>query len=247
MKIKINFICDINNILKDYIKHINNKNVLHIYFGKNFVINNNIDSCVLKKVNEGTLQKVIDGIKATQYYLDEELEKDLLIENYEWKICIGQENFMFDYPFTLEDVIFLPYNFIEESNMKFLIKTLFHEYIHVSQRIKPKIWEKHIAENTRDKYSVNWRKLKQRVPYENLNDIIIWNPDTYYDDNYVIEDNKKLYKAYLILDDNNGFTTKWFELSEDNFKPINKSIYKYEHPFEMLAYLLSNCIDKKQI
>ena len=247
MSIKINFICDIDSVLSDYIRHINNKRLLTVYFGEKFD-NNNINNCVYNNLNERIINKIVECIGIAQYFLDRELSKEnreLLIDNYEWKICVGKDGFMFDYPFTLEDVIFLPMSYINESDIKMLSKTLFHEYIHISQRKIPGKWDKHIDNVSKTKYNINWKKIKN-IKHSNLNDVIIWNPDTYYNDNFVIENDDIYYKGYLILGDDNKFQTKWFEFDGNKFIPT-KSIYKYEHPYEMLAYLLSNCVDKKDI
>jgi hypothetical protein len=171
-----------------------------------------------------------------------------------WKISICQ-NIMFNYPFTLEDVIFLPIDYIiEEFNLnrnKKIIITLIHEKIHIAQRFNEIIWEKFIQQNN------NWKKINSnQVEFNLINsniflnknlledeNIFIFNPDTLYNNFKYIwtNDGQKFYYGNYILNiKNKKINKKYFELDLINNKLIPSNIeLEEEHPFEYYAYKLS--------
>ena len=149
---------------------------------------------------------------------------------------------MFDFPYTLKDTIFFPMEYVNKSSNKELIKTLFHEYIHICQRINPSEWTKYINEYSKTEYSCEWIRIKdvQNIP---LNEITILNPDTYYVNDYMFIKNNKCYKGNLVYQKNGHFKTEWFLYENGNLNKINDNLFQYEHPFEMLAYEISKCVD----
>ena len=166
-----------------------------------------------------------------------------------WYFCI-YDNMMFNLPFTLQNIIFIPIQFLNScfntNNKRQFINTIIHEKLHVFQRNNHLKWTRYI--NMFDK---NWIKITKKSPIYNLisntnlhqiiNYPIIVNPDTYYDFKYIYKLNDKLYYGVLILI-NNILKTQWF-LIDPNTNTITKSdlfILEHEHPYEIYAYELAN-------
>ena len=237
MEIKINFICHINEIFDDYIKYIKEEHK-GIYFGNNY---NKLEDAVYCLLDYDVINKITECIRYTDYCIKKN-DNNLIIKNLPWNICITKKNFMFDFPYTLKDTIFFPMEYINKATDKELIVTLFHEYIHICQRINPSEWNKYINEYSKTEYSCEWIRIKdvQNIP---LNEIIILNPDTYYVNDYMFIKNNKCYKGNLVYQQNGRFKTEWFLYENGNLNKINDNLFKYEHPFEMLAYEISKCVD----
>ena len=238
MEIKINFICNIRDIFDDYIKYIKEEHK-SIYFGNKY---NEIEDNVYCLLDSDIINKIVECIRYTDYCIKKN-DNNLIIQNLPWNICITKKNFMFDFPYTLKDTIFFPMEYINRSTNKELIKTLFHEYIHICQRINPSEWNKYINKYSKTKYSCEWIKIKDIKNIPLLNEIIILNPDTYYEDDYLLKKNNKYYKGNLVYQQDGRFKTEWFLYENGNLNKINDKLCQYEHPFEMLAYEISNCVD----
>ena len=136
---------------------------------------------------------------------------------------------MFNLPFTLDNIIFIPFEYNTSNNDDELITTFIHEQIHIYQRFNLKEWDKYITKNT------NWRLCKIKL-MKNM----IYNPDTFYKKYsycYVLND----VKYYCFL--NKSFEKEWVD--DDNMVIYNnKNLPNYEHPFEELAYTLSKDISE---
>ena len=153
--IKINYVTKIdllNPLFLNFFKTIPKKSQ-NIYYDKDlkyYIINNISNDIVL--FNEKCIKK-------SNYLLNKYLYKDLFKNNKinNWNICITKNNFMFNFPFTLGNIIFLPYEYIINAihkNDNDYIITLIHEKIHIYQRYNMNIWDNYIH-----KYS-NWLKIK---------------------------------------------------------------------------------------
>jgi hypothetical protein len=61
---------------------------------------------------------------------------------------------MWNLPFTLEDIIFIPISYIKSSysnnSYQNFTKTMFHERIHISQRLNINKWNNYIQNNIKD-------------------------------------------------------------------------------------------------
>ena len=239
--IKINYITKIETLdplFKNFFNNIPYK-IHHLYYEKKIMeyIQNTISNEIIL-FNE-------KNIREANYLLNKYLSNNLSnnLNNNEnintWNICITKNNFMFDFPFTLGSIIFLPISYIiscdKESKNNEYITTLIHEKIHIYQRYNLNIWNKYI-----EKYS-NWKKIN--INYLLNSDNIIYNPDTLYINNqylYIIDN--ILYFGYL----NKELKTEWINI--DNKEIItNKLLPEYEHPFEELAYKISNDLINKKI
>ena len=175
---------------------------------------------------------------------------------FNWNISICQ-NIMFDFPFTLSDVIYIPLNYIikcSKSNDKIaFITTLIHEKLHIGQRTNELVWEKFILEQDNKWIKIsntnNIFQLIENNIYQNPNNLInttneefISNPDTFYPNfKYVYLDNGKLYYGHYVY---NKVTKKinknFFQIDIDGGKifSINKE-FDQEHPYETYAYKIS--------
>ena len=200
-----------------------------------------VDS-IYNDINNKILLYMTENIEIADDIIKKELDKKLILDNFSWKICLTKEDFLFNNPFTLDDIIFMPFEYIQKNikNRKELIKTLIHEYIHISQRFNNDIWNIYI-----NKKNKKWIMLDYKIDDNMINDNYILNPDTYeynrsflYNDN----DNDKLY--YGRFEYHNKLKICWYEFINNNFIRTNKNIHKYEHPYEEMAYILSENLDK---
>lgn len=189
-------------------------------------------------------------------------EKILFGNINEWIISICM-NIMFEYPFTLDKVIFLPYNYIKEcfisSNKLKLIETLIHEKLHIGQRYGEKIWEDFI-----NKKDSNWKKIKDNNSlYKIINNflededksllkndlIFISNPDTWYKDfKYLYQISNNLYYGHYVYNIKTKLLKKKYYLIDiqNNIFIETNEILDEEHPYETYAYaiakkLISSC------
>jgi hypothetical protein len=177
----------------------------------------------------------------------------LLYKSNIWKIFI-YDNMMWNLPFTLDDIIFIPIKYIKLSsinnNYYEFTKTIIHERIHVSQRINLNIWNNYIKENNDEWIKIEnndeiFKFIKNFNFYDLFNNINIINPDTSYDDfTYLYKYDNNLYYGLFVLIDSNPII-KWLKINTntDNnfyFEKINLNINKTEHPFEYYAYKLSD-------
>ena len=157
---------------------------------------------------------------------------------------------MFNYPFTLDDIIFIPIDYIltlykyESSKTKTLINTLIHEKIHIAQRTNEFEWEQFIKQNNK------WEKILPNNIEFNLIDtniklnrdllekeqIFILNPDSTYNNfNYIWignenenenknenldELNSKYYIHYIYDKKTNKIEKKYFQIDIKKFKLV---------------------------
>jgi hypothetical protein len=168
---------------------------------------------------------------------------------------------MFNYPFTLDKTIFMPYDYINECfstrNKTKLIETLIHEKLHIGQRFYENIWENYIQNQ-----DSNWIKIKsddllnkminESVENENnllnkINSTFISNPDTWYENFkyiYKISDNY-YYGQYVYNKKNKKISKKYYLIDKNNKKLIEcNDILDEEHPYETYAYEISKKLIK---
>lgn len=226
-KIKVNYITDIEkikSITDDFFKNIP-KNQHYKYV-------DNLDNQILQKIPKKIINRNNTIIKKANFLLNKYLENDLKKNNVlnEWNICLTNNNFMFNFPFTLDNIIFMPLKYNISNNDDELITTFIHEQIHIYQRFNLKEWNEYILKNTK------WRLCKIKL-IKNM----IYNPDTFYKKySYCYVLNNVKYYCFL----NKSFDLEWID--EDNMVIYNeKNLPNYEHPFEELAYTLSKDISKK--
>ena len=227
------FIKDIEEIFNNYYNKISSN--------KQYYFNNTVKDNICQEIDNKILIYLVENIEIADNILNLELDKKFIIEDFDWKICLTKENFLFNNPFTLGDVIFMPKKYIIDNiNSKErinIIKTLVHEYIHISQRYKGNIWNEHILVNT------NWILLDYKINDNNINNNYILNPDTYYLKNsFLYKNNNKLY--YGRFEFNKKLQVCWYEFINNKYLKVNKNISKYEHPYEEMAYTLTENLEK---
>jgi hypothetical protein len=137
-----------------------------------------------------------------------------------WNIALVTGNiYEGGYPHTREDIIFLPFDFLIHADTRSIVKTLIHEKIHVLQRMYPdsKLLQSFLLSN-------NFSKFKSLDEFRKMNVRTRSNPDL---DNWIYSDGIKFY---------------YCEYSSDFPKSIMDVIQpnENEHPFELMAYQLSN-------
>lgn len=182
-----------------------------------------------------------------------------------WKIFIV-DNVMWNLPFTLEDIIFMPLSKMKKSldidSYYEISRTLIHERIHVLQRLNPKEWIDYIYYKNK-----NWILVEFNTPLFNfINDyninklmdlMVVINPDTvYYDFKYVYKKDNQMYYGILYLNPDKVVQVQWFKIHERKntqydkenisfyFEKLDKVILDYEHPFEEYAYKISEELTK---
>lgn len=242
--LKVNFNIDCEKEVNIFL--LENRTIKNYYLEENYNISIN-----LIDYNQEIYLWLIDCIqKASKKILSNKKYIKLFENVYQWNICICS-NIMFNYPFTLSNIIYLPLTYIEfcfsnNDTLKF-IETLIHEKIHLGQREKEKEWEKFINNNSK-----NWIKIKSNTDIFNLlqeltknNDKFnfISNPDTFYKDfKYIYKDtDKKYYYGQYIFDEyTKQIKIKYLEIDINKkiFIPTNK-VLEEEHPYEIYAYKIS--------
>jgi hypothetical protein len=142
----------------------------------------------------------------------------------QWKIGLIDGNiYESGLPHTRNDLIILPKNLL---NVTFgdnqLVSTLIHEKIHVYQKLYKSDIELYLQDNGFNKYTEKKNIDNSRA-----------NPDM---DNYIyMNKNGEIMKS--LYNDNAS------SISDVTIYPINS--YMYEHPFEWMAYNITNNINKK--
>ena len=227
--IKVSYITKyqtIKPLFNDFFNNIPNKHH-HIYY------NHNLEEHIETNIPENIISFNEKNIKKANYLLNKYISEVFSKNNNknEWNICITKNNFMFNYPFTLKNIIFLPKNYIlsciENENNTEYITTLIHEQIHIYQRYNINSWNINIQKHS------NWKLLNKDYVYDNNN--IVYNPDTLYKNNqYGYIYNNEIYVGYL----NKNIKPEWINIYTN--KISNEQLLpKYEHPYEELAYHIS--------
>ena len=118
-------------------------------------------------------------------------------------------------PHTRGNIIMLPEK-VNKYTEDELTNTLIHEKVHIYQKVYKNDVQKYLNE-------YNFKKVKKRDKYDNTRS----NSDS---DNIIYEDNNRnIYKAIYNNNPKNYSDVTYF--------PINNPLY--EHPFEKMAYLIS--------
>jgi hypothetical protein len=228
-----------NNIKFHYGNYINNK--INIFDEKLYRLYNFLIKCI-KRAND-----TMNYIYNTKYNII--LNKNTNI----WNIYIFT-NMFFNLPFTLNNVIYIPFNFLNNSfisnNITSFTKTLIHEKIHVLQRANVNLWITYIKINYPHWIIIHKSDpLFDKLSIKNLsnytNKILIVNPDIDYDFKYIYHKNNKYY--YSIFHLNNGsIKIICFEIIKKNndivFEVLLNNNNEYDHPFEFLAYQMSDIV-----
>ena len=263
--IKINFDEKSDKVFNDFI--LKNKISSDIYLKSNYKINIDLISenfkIYLFFIN--CVEKSIEKISQSKY-------KSLFEPEYIWNFSIC-DNIMFNYPFTMYDIIFFPITYIYkcfyENNVNIennvnnsieLIKTIIHEKLHINQRnninlwenfikIKDNKWEKITKDNEifkliKNNINSNFFFIDNKLDYKYQ---FIINPDTDYDDFiyiYMIND-KKYYGNFVFNKITKLIETKYFSIDLNNNKlKMCNNILEHEHPYEIYAYNIANEIYK---
>ena len=248
-KITINFEDSSINILNNFMeKH---KNLKEIYINNKFEINIDIIEYDFEMYLFfiDCIEKSFDYILNYGSYI--ELFDNIII----WNFCIVK-NIMFNFPFTLENIIYMPIEYIKENfinkDYNSLSRTLIHEKIHIGQRYNEEIWNNYI--NKKDK---NWIKINKndekfiiietniknnKINLANTNEEFISNPDSFYENfKYIYKIDDFLYYGHYVYNyDINKIKIKYFELDINKkiLKKTNKT-FDQEHPYETYAYIIS--------
>lgn len=145
------------------------------------------------------------------------------VQQIPWKFVKLSPGIEQDYPHTLQKYIMLPYNFISNTSipLKEKVKTLIHEKIHVFQRTYPT--------ETRLLIRQYWGFRPVCISPQQLAQKRT-NPDT---DENIYERNSKTCLQEYKTDKPNGLHDS--HLNRD-------CIESYEHPFEQMAYILSDIL-----
>lgn len=137
-----------------------------------------------------------------------------LMSRIKWKFLFTTNLVENGYPFTCEDIIYIPIEILDNHTKFNMIKLLIHERIHIFQRYFPSETNKYILSLGYNIYIKNNIVLRRA------------NPDI---DNYIYKLGDKMTGAYY---------------TSINPKNINDVIQycKYEHPYEHMAYELSDLL-----
>lgn len=247
------------NLEPDSLKAIDEflqKNKSDVYLFVNYRIN--ID---LLQENFNLFLFLVDCIEKAYLKINNiQNNNKILFSNYfKWNISICH-NIFFNYPFTLDDIIYLPLEYIEKCKFSntpnSLIETLIHEKLHVNQRQNELLWENYIKSK-----DINWIKLTSKNKlYHLINEFIILypdklidtkkyefisNPDTWYQNfKYIYfqsKKNKLLYGHYIYDKQTKQIHKKYFVINkQNNLLTKTSDLLKQEHPYEIYAYKIAN-------
>ena len=249
-KITINFEELSIEIFNNFIEK--QKNLESIYTSDNYIINIDIveNDFELYLFFVDCIEKSYDLILNSK--LDLRLFGDINI----WNFSVVQ-NVMFNFPFTLSNITYMPIKYIKENfvNRDYisLTRTIIHEKIHIGQRSNEEIWNNYINKkdnkwikiNNSDKnFIIIETNIKNnKINLINMGEEFISNPDTFYDDfKYIYMINNNLYYGHYVYNyDIKKIYIKYFELDINNkiLKKTNKT-FEQEHPYETYAYAISD-------
>ena len=232
----------------------NNQNIKNYYLLNDYIISIDLinkDFEIYLWLIDCIHQACVKIINSTKYIK--------LFENpSKWNISVC-ENIMFNFPFTLSNIIYLPISYIKlcyyTNDIDKFVNTLIHEKIHLGQRAKELEWEKFINTN-----SHNWMKIKSNDSMFNLinqltnnknfnNDdfCFISNPDTFYSNfKYIyLDKNKYYYGQYMFNKKTQHIEKKYFQFNIEKklFESTIKELDE-EHPYEVYAYKIADELNK---
>jgi hypothetical protein len=195
------------------------------------------------------VEKSYDHISRSRYDMD--LFGDISV----WNFCIVQ-NVLFNFPFTLANIIYIPVGYIQDNFLNkdyvSLSRTIVHEKIHLGQRYGEEIWNNWI--NQIDK---NWIKINNydekfivinkaitndKSNLLDSNEEFISNPDSYYENfKYMYKTRDNFYYGHYVYNyDTKKINIKYFVLDIPKKKLKKTSlIFEQEHPYETYAYAIS--------
>jgi len=138
----------------------------------------------------------------------------------QWSIGIFKgKDYEYGLPHTRNFIILIPEHILGNTNS--LIRILIHEKIHIYQKMYPDDINSWLKTNGFVKFRVKSKKDDVRA-----------NPDI---DNYLYKNSKD----EVMISKYNELP---FTINDVKYYPIND--YKYEHPFEFMAYTLEDMINK---
>lgn len=249
IRLNINFDDDECKKQIDIFLH-NNKNIKNYY-----LLNEHIISIDLADKDFEMYLWLVDCIHQACVKILNSTKYIGLFENpTKWNISVC-DNIMFNFPFTLADIIYLPISYIKlcyytNDTVKF-VNTLIHEKIHLGQRAKEYEWEKFINDNSQNWIKINSNNLmfdliNQLTNDKNFNNgdfCFISNPDTFYSNfKYIyLDENKYYYGQYVFNKKTQHIEKKYFQFDVDKkiFEPTAKKLDE-EHPYEEYAYKISD-------
>ena len=218
---------DLKNFLKnDSDSYFKNMSIHDLRARKSLTVNDYIEKVIKfsnKKLNiKDYLILLYCVIKADIFFYNlksEYLPMDHNIHKILWKFGITKnKNYEEGFPHTRTDIIFIDINIIKNINtkkdLKDFIKLLIHEKIHIYQRYnKGKLYN--ILE--RKGYKVKYTKK--------IFKLVRANPDL---DNWIYENNEGKLMIY-----------KYNSANPNGINDVTKTT-EYEHPYEMISYIIEN-------
>lgn len=225
-------------VCKNYMKNIINKSIffkrmndidLKIRNVKNTEEYKQIYYENIENFNDYELETLNNIIKNIDYNIN---NKDINIKGIKWKLCKINNKIENGFPHTLEDVIILSDSFFN-NNIDIQKEILIHEIIHVYQRLYPINTHKFI----KNKFKLDIIDTIKKFPNARNNPDI--NQFVYGKDNKCII---QLYNndAKNILDS----STYIYSFTDNKIiKKIENNKYQLEHPYEMMASILSKKIN----
>lgn len=229
--INLKFVNGYTSLISNFISKIPNKSI--------YINNNTNDICCNIKLNENIKEFVLQSLHKSILLLDNHNTTNTITisDIYKWNICVFS-NIMFDFPFTIDNIIFLPIKTINHlhssNNTTSLVNLLIHEKIHIDQRYNLNKWKQFIQINNPSWKFIDNFDQNYFSQFNTDNSIHIFNPDTFYNFYFSYNDNL----GALFIDNNNNVNTLWFD--SNNKKNNSHDLPDHEHPFEIYAYQISN-------
>lgn len=253
--LNINFSDESTKYLIEYLKKITNAKNLYINSTSKINVNlynsNKLLFVFVVKCICGSVQTIFTNEK--YIHLFEPINV--------WNICIC-DNVMFNLPFTIENFIYIPLNYLnkcfQNNNFTEFEKTLIHEKIHINQRANSNYWIGLVENKFKNKWKIItkssnyklWNLIETEINSINLTNtnkyLFVSNPDINYTNfKYIFLIGDKMFWAnYVYWIELNNITIKYFYINVKNnkFEEITNQMNFQDHPFETFAYEISDII-----
>lgn len=147
-----------------------------------------------------------------------------------WRFAILQDNVEGGMPHTHSDVVCLPLSFLNHSSMSHSLRTLIHEKIHVLQRLRKDLTDAYVAK-------AGYKRVIRRGNIQSgILSKVRSNPDV---DGYVYSREGNCATVFKL---SGKSLADVIAVCAETENPETDSPDIYEHPFEMMAYSLSEII-----
>lgn len=192
-------------------------------------------SLLLPDTDDPRIQRLFKlALKADELCLGHRMPTLAALPGIPWQFAILQNNAEGGMPHTHAGIVCLPVSFLDLTSESEMLRTLVHEKIHVLQRVRPDLTEAAVAD-------AGYTRIAQRTSLDSdLLQHARSNPDV---DGFVYQRKGRCTTTFL-LNNHNGHPVSLSSTSAVcvGDKQQTGIPDEYEHPYEMMAYSLSELV-----